>query len=256
MSVYNGEAFLEETIKSVLEQTFKDFEFVIVNDGSTDNSIDIINKFVINDSRIKLVNNPKNIGLTKSLNVGINNSTGEYIARLDSGDFSYPDRLEEQVKFLNENNDVGLVGTWAYVVDDKRTILKELKYPTDDKIIKKDLINYNPFVHSSIMFRRSVASQVGFYNEDYFYAQDYEFYFRLYPITKFANVPFFLVEYRRYSKSITSTKNKEQVMFANKARDYAIKKCYYPRYNYIYVIKNLLISIIPTKLKFFIKKFI
>lgn len=256
MSVYNGEAFLKDTIDSVLSQTFKDFEFVIVNDGSVDNSLMIINQFLSKDPRIKLVNNSKNLGLTKSLNIGIQHSTGEYIARLDAGDFSYPDRFEQQVKFLDQNSDIGLVGTWAYIVDDKRKKLKELKYPTDDRIIKKDLIKYNPFVHSSIMFRRSIATQIGFYNEEYFYAQDYDLYFRLLPIMKFANIPSFLVEYRRYAKSITSTKNREQVLFANKARKYAIENGFYPRYNYVYVFKNYLISLIPTRLKFFIKRFI
>lgn len=256
MSVYNGEAFLEETIKSVLSQTFADFEFVIVNDGSNDKSLEIINQFITDDNRIKLINNPKNIGLTKSLNVGIANSAGEYIARLDAGDICYPDRFEKQVNFLDHNKDVGLVGSWAYVVDEKRKKLKELKYPTDDTKIKNDLIKYNPFVHSSIIFRKSMATQVGFYNDDYFYAQDYELYFKFFPVTKFANIPLTLVEYRRYSKSITSTKNREQVLFANKARKYAIQKGFYNRIYYIYVFKNYLISLIPTKLKFFIKRFI
>lgn len=256
MSVYNGEAFLEETINSVLKQTFADFEFVIVNDGSTDKSLEIINQFIAKDSRVKVVNNVKNIGLTKSLNIGIQHSIGEYIARLDAGDFSYPQRFEEQVKFLDQNQDVGLVGSWAYVVDESRNKLKELKYPLNDKEIKKSLIKYNPFVHSSIMFRKSVVSQIEFYNTDYFYAQDYELYFRLWPYTQFANIPSFLVEYRRYSESITSTKNKEQVLFANKSRKYAIEKGYYKKYNYVYIFKNYLVSLIPTRLKFFIKKFI
>ena len=253
MSVYNGEEFLKDSILSVLDQTYKDFEFIVVNDGSSDSSSKILEDFQKNDSRIKIVNNNQNLGLTKSLNVGFIESKGEYIARLDAGDISLPERIEKQVNFLDTHKDIGLVGSWMYIINTKGEIIDNIKYPTEDKEIKKDLINYNPFVHSSIMFRKELASSINFYDEDYKYAQDYSFYFKLLPYIKFANIPETLVQYRKSPKSITSTKNKLQMSFANKARINAIKLGYYSKWNYIYVIKNYLISLIPTKIKFLIK---
>jgi len=256
MAVYNGEEFLSDSILSVLNQTYKNFEFIVVNDSSTDNSLNILKDFQKKDERIKVINNNQNLGLTKSLNIGLLESKGEYIARLDAGDISLPERLERQVDFLDTNKNIGLIGTWMNIIDTKGNLVKEVKYPTINKELKKDLINYNPFVHSSIMFRRELAKQVGFYNEEYKYTQDYNFYFKLFPYTQFANIPMFLVKYRTLPKSITSTKNKMQVLFANKARIEAIKLGYYEKWNYIYVIKNYLINLIPTKIKFLIKKII
>lgn len=256
MSVFNGERFLRDSVLSIFDQTFKDFEFIVVNDGSTDNSLKILNDFQKIDSRIKIISNEKNLGLTKSLNVAIRESKGEYLARLDAGDLSLPERIEKQVTFLDKNPDIGLVGSFMHIIDVNGKILKEIKYPIGDKQLKKDLIKYNPFVHSSIMFRREVGAKIGFYSEDYIYTQDYNLYFKLFPYTQFANIPISLVKYRKYSNSITSTKNRQQMSFANKARIYAIRQGYYGKFSYIYVLKHYLISLIPTKIKFFIKDLI
>lgn len=256
MSVYNCEEFLKDSILSVLTQNYRDFEFIVVNDCSSDGSLKILEDFQKSDVRIKIINNDENLGLTKSLNKALLESKGKYIARLDAGDISLPERLERQVEFLDKNKDIGLVGSWMYIIDVNGRILDEIKYPTDNKDLKRDLIKYNPFVHSSIMFRREILPKINIYNEDYKYAQDYKLYFDLYPYTKFANIPISLVKYRKSPKSITSTKNKEQMSFANKARMEAIKLGYYSKWSYIYIVKNYLISLIPTNIKFFIKKFI
>lgn len=254
MAVYNGGEFLSDSILSILNQTYKDFEFIIINDGSTDNSLKIVEDLQKNDGRIKIINNAQNLGLTKSLNVGFFASKGEYIARLDAGDISLPERIEKQVEFLDENKNIGLVGAWMYIINTKGEVLREIKYPTGDKKLKKALINYNPFVHSSIMIRREILPKMNIYDEDYKYTQDYKLYFDLYPYIEFANIPITLVKYRKSPNSITSRKNRSQMAFANKARMYAIKLGYYSKWNYVYIIKYYLISLIPTKLKFFIKK--
>ncbi len=256
MSVYNGEEFLKDSILSILNQAYKDFEFIIVNDCSTDGTVAILNDFQKTDSRIKVINNDQNLGLTRSLNKAIRESSGEYLARLDAGDLSTEDRLEKQVKFLDNNKNIGLVGSFMYIINTNGEIIKEVKYPIDNNKLKKDLIRYNPFVHSSIMFRRGVGARVGFYDEEFKYAQDYSFYFKLSPYTQFANLPFFLVKYRHMPNSITYTKNKQQMYFANRARKYAIAQGYYNKFNYIYVFKQYLVSLVPTQVKFFIKKFI
>jgi len=109
MSVYNGEKYLREAIESILNQTFRDFEFIIINDGSTDKTSEILSSY--NDPRIVIINNKRNIGLTKSLNKGLKMVKGEYIARQDADDVSLPERLERMVNFLDMNRDVGLLGS-------------------------------------------------------------------------------------------------------------------------------------------------
>lgn len=255
MSVYNGRHFLSETISSILNQSYKDFEFIIVDDGSFDDSIKIISDFSNKDNRIKFTKNEKNLGLTMSLNKGLSFSSGEYIARIDAGDLSAPDRLKKQVDFLDNNKDIGLVGSFMYVIDTNRKILKKVNYPTEDNFLKKVLINYNPFAHSSIMFRRNIGEKVGFYSEDCKFSQDYDFYFKLLPHTKFANIPEYLISYMYYSESITFTKNKKQILFANRARIKAIRNNFYSKFCYFYVFKNFLILLIPLKLKLIIKRF-
>lgn len=126
MPVYNGERFLREAIESVLQQTFADFELLIVNDGSTDRSLDIIQTY--NDSRIRLIDNGANLGLIAARNTGLKNARGEYIALLDCDDIAYPDRLAEQIAFLDKNPSFGMVGAWIEMIDEKSNRLVNLRY--------------------------------------------------------------------------------------------------------------------------------
>ena len=114
MSVYNGEKYLERAIKSILNQTFKDFEFLIINDGSTDNSVKIIQSF--NDLRLRLIHNESNIGLIKTLNKGLKLSNGKYIARMDCDDISLPKRLSIQASFMEKYPEIGVCGSWVKII--------------------------------------------------------------------------------------------------------------------------------------------
>ena len=122
MPVYNAERHLSESIKSILNQSFSEFEFLIINDGSSDGSREIIKSF--NDSRIVLHDNNRNFGLTKSLNIGLNLAKGRYIARMDADDISYQNRLEKQYQFMENNPDIGFCGTWYKKIGDSSKILK------------------------------------------------------------------------------------------------------------------------------------
>ncbi|MCP8319033.1 MAG: glycosyltransferase, partial [Candidatus Methylarchaceae archaeon HK01B] len=126
MSVYNGEKYLREAIDSILNQTFKDFEFLIINDGSTDRTVEILRSY--HDSRIKIITNEKNMGLTKSLNKGLKIARSEYVARMDADDISYPRRLEVQYEYMKKNPDVGIVGSWNDVIDDKGNTIDYRKH--------------------------------------------------------------------------------------------------------------------------------
>jgi glycosyltransferase involved in cell wall biosynthesis len=204
MSVYNCEKYIKEAIYSILNQNFGDFEFIIINDGSTDKTREIIEEY--KDERIKVINN-KNKGLTKSLNEGIELAKGEYIARMDADDISLRERFEKQVEFLDFNTDIYMCGTWAEFIDENGVFLKDFKRPITDKEIKKELLFHNPFIHSSVMIRKSVFDKVGLYNESFRYAQDYELWTRVVAKLKTANLPEALLKYRVLKESITKSKN-------------------------------------------------
>lgn len=254
MSVYNGGAQLAPSIESILAQTYPSFECVIVNDASADGTADVIASYAARDPRIVVVTNDRNLGLTKSLNKGIRAAKGDYIARMDAGDISEPTRFEKEVSFLDANPEYGLVGTWAYVIDEQSNQVGTMQYPTDHESLASILIRYNPFVHSSVMIRRSVLEQTGLYDEAWRYAQDYELFFRLLKYGKAALIGEYLVSYREYAQSITSTKNKQQVLFAIKARLKAIRGGQYGWWSLVYLWRPILGYIFPFGVKKMVKK--
>jgi glycosyltransferase involved in cell wall biosynthesis len=175
MSVYNGEKYLREAMESILNQTFTDFEFIIVNDGSADGSLDIIWSY--GDDRISVIDNEHNIGLTKSLNKALRFAKGEYIARQDADDVSLPNRLERQLNYLEKHAEIAVLGTSVYLINENgKTITKTiaLARPT-----LKDLHKGNQFAHGSVMFRKDIVAELGGYNELLKYVQDYELWLRI-----------------------------------------------------------------------------
>ena len=254
MSVYNGAKYLDQAIDSILNQTFSFFEFLIIDDLSTDSSLSMISAFAAKDSRIKIIKNNENIGLTKSLNKAIREAKGEYLARIDADDLSYPDRLTEQVAFLDNNKSFALVGSWAEIIDDQNAVLRTVEYPVESNSLKKVLIKYNPFFHSSIMIRKSVLDDVGLYNETYKFAQDYELYFRIAKKYNIANIPAVLIKYREIANSITGNKNRKQIGFVIKAKLKSIRDGQYSKLYYFYMIRSYLAWLLPVQLKKIIKK--
>jgi len=190
MSVYNEEAMVSRAIESILNQTFESFEFIIVNDGSTDKTLEVIKGYT--ENRIKLIDKGYNSGLADSLNIGIKYSVGDFIARMDADDFSEKERLEIQVRFLEDNPDIAMVGTWAYLIDLNKNIKKECKPPVSDKVIKKYMEKDNPFIHSSVMLRKKVIEKVGYYNPIKV-IEDYDLWIRIAKHYKIANIPMFLL---------------------------------------------------------------
>lgn len=207
MSVYNGEKFLEEAVLSVLNQTYKDFEFIIIDDGSTDSSLEMLGGFEKKDERIRLVSR-KNKGLTPSLNEGIKLAQGEYIARMDGDDISMPERFEKQLDFLEKNKEIALCGTWAINIDENGNEIGEYKTPTTHKEIKKMILFHNPFIHPSVMIRKSVFEKVGLYSEHFKHIEDYELWTRVLAHFKTANIQEFLLKYRITGNGVTRKNRK------------------------------------------------
>lgn len=219
MSVYNAEKFLKKSIESILNQTFSDFEFIIIDDCSTDNSTEIIQAFAKIDKRIKLVSNEKNKGLTKSLNKALRLSKGKYIARMDADDISLSERFQVQFDYLEENKELFLVGSWAMEVDSAGRYGKKMEPETNFNKLQKKLINENNIIHPTIFFRNKKGL---FYREKFRYAQDYDFYLNLLSSgEKLINMPKVLLEYRVYAESISIAQKPFQRFFTEKA------KCFY-----------------------------
>lgn len=179
MSVFNCERWLSESIQSVLEQTFTDFEFIIVNDGSRDGSLEIINQFADQDSRIRFFDKP-NTGLADSLNYGIERATGDWIARIDADDICEPQRLAKQIELARVEKDLVLIGTGLKLIDQYGLDGKAYEYPAQHKKLSKRLANGGSFfAHSSAMFRTKLARECGGYRVRFRRSQDHDLWLRL-----------------------------------------------------------------------------
>lgn len=200
MSVYNSQKYIEQSIISILDQTFVNFEFIIINDGSTDSSFEKIKKF--NDKRISVINNKANIGLSASLNKGIRLAKGKYIARMDADDISLPDRLEKQYKFMEQNENIGILGTGYVLIDKRGKELGEFIYPVDPIEIRWKLLTRPIFPHPTVMLRKAILLENNlFYNEEYSATQDYELWSKIINYTNGINLPEALLKYRNHENS-------------------------------------------------------
>lgn len=255
MSVCNGEKYLKKAIDSILEQSFRDFEFIIVDDGSCDNTLEILKDYAEKDSRIEIIKNEKNIGLTKSLNKAIQEAKGEYIARMDADDIALPERLKEQIEFLEKNPEIGLLGTGYYEIVDNKIISKKYFPPTDEKL-RKILIKYNPFFHASVMLRKSVIQKVGLYDECFKRAQDYELWFRIAAESKMANLSELLMMRRYDFENISIRNENEQLEWAIKIRKNVILKGQYSIWNVIYLIRPYIVLKMPIKVRRVLRKYL
>lgn len=232
MPVYNAGDFLVEAIESILKQTYKNFELIIINDASTDESLKIINKFVKRyPDKIKLIklSNNLNKGGDACANLAIRKARGKYIAKMDADDIAHPQRLEKQVKFLEENKNIFLVGTNAYVINQKGKIVGEKKEPLTSYEIFKEYIYFNPIIHPTIMFRNKLKRDENFYKIKYPLGNDYYTFFTLQcKGYNFANLPEKLHYYRIYGEN-TSLKNIKLGLINNlKIKVNVISRYHYP----------------------------
>lgn len=226
MCVYNGETYLREAVDSILQQTFTDFEFVIVDDGSTDSSWQILTEYSIKDSRIVLIQNEKNLGLEKSLNKGLAATKGEYLARQDADDISLPERLQLQVNFLDTHQTVGAVGSSVEFIDRQGKVLGKQSLPEDHNSLQSLLLINNCLWHSSMTIRNSLLKELGGYNEQMLHAEDYDLWWRISCHSFLATLPTVLIRYRQdNSAAITKLKRKKQLHCAQQISYRAINEC-------------------------------
>ncbi len=209
MPVYNGEKYLADAVESILTQTFTDFEFFIIDDGSTDGTAEIVKHYANRDKRIRFLQHERNQGQTAAQNRGIKEASGKYIARMDADDVSLPQRLERQVNFLDANPDIGVVGVGHLIVDQNLEPLVQRDRPKDHAVIVLNLL-LSGFSLSggSMMIRHDTLKSVGGFDSRY-RVNDWELFVRLAPRTRFVNLPERLYLYRRHDHSITKVLNSE-----------------------------------------------
>ena len=208
MSVYNGERYLREAIDSILNQTFQDFEFIIIDDGSTDHSPQILNSY--EDPRIRLITNERNIGLSRSLNIGIDLCCGEYIARMDTDDISYPQRIRTQLNYLKLRKDIVVLASSADVYENEvqvmdawlHTIGKDEYKNLSSDYLRTKLLFGNPVIHPSVMLRGEILKEVR-YDESIQAAQDFKLWVDICDKHNIAILPKPLLVYRAHISQIS-----------------------------------------------------
>lgn len=252
MTAYNAQSYIALSISGILNQTFNDFEFIIIDDNSTDKTWQIISEFQKKDSRIKIFKNETNQGITKNRNKLISLAVGKYIVWQDADDISFSTRLEKQYDFMQSHPEVGLCGSWLKFFNDNKGVISIRKYAATDNLLRKNIFKYSPVAQPAAIIRREVFKQVGKYNEKFSVAEDLEMSFRIGKKYKFANIQEVLVRYREQSKSITFKKLKELELNTLKIR-LSFKKDSDYKFKFSDALYNLFqflsIYIIPANLK-------
>lgn len=196
MPVYNCEKYLDEAITSILNQTFSDFELIVINDGSTDRTDEIVRKYS-HDKRLVYELNESNMGIVYSLNRGLELSKANIVARIDGDDIAAPTRLEVQYEFLEKNQDIVLVGSFIELIDEEGNYLGSREFITGPENTRKVFFYYGPHRHPTVMFRKDIVDSVGRYRKEYELIEDIDLYFRLILSGyKTDNIPMNLLKYR------------------------------------------------------------
>ena len=209
MPVYNDEKFVRFSIESILNQTFNNFEFIIINDASSDNTLKILEEY--HDSRIKIVNNDINLRVPRSLNKGLSIARGKYIARIDSDDISVKERLEKQYLFLENNREFGLVGSYTEVIDENGKSIEFWNEYSEPEYIFYTLSFWNCLVTSSVMFEKDLAIKLGGFDPDYDRTEDYELWYKISRVKKIYIIPEYLSKYRKNKSGVTAKYSEEQL---------------------------------------------
>lgn len=203
LPVYNSEKYVKAAIDSILKQTFTELELIIINDGSTDNSASIIQSF--KNERIIYIEQ-KNIGLAATLNKGIETASGEFIARQDADDISLPDRLQHQLDFFKKYESVALLGTAAEIINEQGSRTNRFhRHPVNNNVLKFYLVFDNPFVHSSVMFRKKAIEEIGNYTNDSSVFEDHNLWSRMARKYNVANLPLSFLQYREVESGISKS---------------------------------------------------
>jgi glycosyltransferase involved in cell wall biosynthesis len=245
MAAYNEEKRISDCIDSILNQTYTNFEFIIVDDGSTDHTPEVLKQYAKKDKRIKIFTKT-NTGLTKSLNYGLKFCDGKYIARMDANDVALPERFMKQLNFLEHNKNYAVIGCWREEFWDDGKIRK-IQLPVTDKEIQRTLIKTPCLGHSTSMIVGNVLRQIR-YNEKFKYSQDQVLWANIGKYYKLANLPEYLMRISRFDGSITHSRNQfKDLSNQIKIKWLAYKNLKCSPWAIIYVLSPLVIALTPKK---------
>ena len=250
MPAHNSKKYLASAIESVLNQTFKNFELIIVNDASTDGTLRIIKQFAKKDSRIKIINNKKRLDIAGSLNKGVEKAKASLIARMDADDISLQERLELQYGLIGSSKRIAAVGADIIIMDSLGKDIDTRTYPESSKSLKACMFKYSPFAHPVVMFRKEVFEKVGEYDPKYSPTEDLDLWFRMGRKYEFASVPKLLLRYRLSEKSSSHSILKRVEVLVFKIRIKAVLEYGYKpnAFDIIYnILQFLTLWITPVK---------
>lgn len=259
MPAYNAQKYIALAIESILEQTFSDFEFIIIDDGSTDKTPLIIEEYAKKDSRIIFLQNSQNLKISQALNLGLKIAKGEFIARMDADDWSYPERLRVQLDFMMAHPEVVISGANIEVCDQNLNILNSRTYLKTNLQIRNKIFKLNPFAHSVTFYRTEIAKKAGGYDANFNLAEDYDLYFRMGKYGEFANISKVLLKLRTHPQSLSAQQISTQSRLNFNVRLKAIRTYdYKPRWSdKAFLFFNYLgIFLIPNQWKFKLYNFI
>lgn len=246
MSVYNAALWAGEAVESVLAQTAPDFELIVVDDGSTDRTAEVLEGF--KDPRLKVIRQSRQ-GLTCSLNRALRLATAPLVARMDADDVARPERFARQMAFLEARPEVGLLGTGCQEISVSGEILRTVIPPVDDVAIRRRLIRANPFVHATVMMRREALDAVGGYDERVPVAQDYHLWIRMSRITRMANLPEPLLRRRLTPGRVSSVRDTARLRAEVRVKLQALRSGAYPLWCGVFLLKPLCALALPPALR-------
>ena len=210
--VYNREKYLVKCIESILNQTYENFEFIIIDDNSSDLTVNIIKDYLLRDSRIKFLENNKNLGATLSFNRGLDIAKGKYIARMDSDDISFPDRFKKQVDIFESWHDLEVLGTGAVLIDHKENEIGRKQFPSNFKKISNIIKTGVPVFDPSVMMRSSTLKEINGFDNRLAPADDYHLWLTLFKQKKIiSNIDDYLIKYRLHDSNLSKVASREQL---------------------------------------------
>jgi glycosyltransferase involved in cell wall biosynthesis len=222
--VHNGEKYISEALDSCIGQSYPTLEIIVVDDKSTDDTLNILRRYEERNSRIKVLPAEKQNGLGNVINIGIRESQGKYIARMDADDIMYPTRIEKQVEYLESNSECIAVGGQIDIIDANSNVTGHREYSLSDKDIKKNRFLFQPFAHPAVMLRKSTLEEVGLYPENMWKVEDVKLFLILSTKGKFANLPDTVLKYRMTFDTESQSKMVDHFKKTNEVRKWAIKE--------------------------------
>lgn len=250
LPVYNGLPYLEKAIQSILNQTFSNFELLILDDASTDNSWELIKKYAAKDKRIRAFQNKKNLGIGKALNLLIKKTSAQFLARMDADDLMLEKRLEKQINYLQKHPDIVVLGSFMKEIDKKDRVMGKRIMPVKHKDIYNMMYYAMGIQNPTVVFNRKLIPQNFSWYQEAGLIEDLDMFFRLFKYGRFANLPEFLMLYRIHGENLSLKKVKKTFKAAQKIREKAIREYSYQpalKARFLHLIESVLIGLTPEK---------